>query len=133
MSFPVHVLKLINSAFASFQGKPENSEKAESSQASEKKKLKKKESKKQSKETDKKTLSKKDKKAKKITKKEKKEKPKVTQDNPYGADNMFHIDVNDPGAMEKVMAQIKQATQEHTAEHYRKQEEKGNSAEKDEL
>lgn len=76
-----------------------------------------------------KTLSKKDKKSKKV-KKDKTKKKKV--ENKKDPVDFFQLDLNDPDSMNKVMAQIQEATKEHTKEFYRKKEEEETIKEEEE-
>ncbi len=78
-----------------------------------------------------KTLSKKDKKAKKVKKQAKKEKP-MEQIKKAGGD-VFQVDINDPDSMSKVLAQIKQVTEDHKKDFYQKQAEEDGKKSKDEL
>ena len=81
-----------------------------------------------------KTLSKKDKKSKKVKKGKDKESPdkKKVEDKTKGSVDFMQLDLNDPDSMYKVLAQIKEATTEHTKEFYRKKEEEETKKEEDE-
>ena len=77
-----------------------------------------------------KTLSKKDKKSKKVKKDKKKE--KKSEEKKKAPIDYLQLDLNDPDSMNKVMAQIKEATEEHTKEFYRKKEEEETRKEEEE-
>lgn len=75
-----------------------------------------------------KTLSKKDKKNKKSkkdnkSKKEKKVNKKEDKKKAAASPEMMHVDINDPDALNRVLAQIQQTAKDHSSEFYRKQEE----------
>ena len=75
-----------------------------------------------------KTLSKKDKKSSRT----KKEKSRKVEDKKKDPVDFLQVDLNDPDSMNRVMAQIKQATQEHTNDFYRKKEEEETQREEEE-
>ena len=81
-----------------------------------------------------KTFSKKDKKPKKVKKGDNKKShdKKKVEDKKKGSVDFLQLDLNDPDSMNKVMAQIKEATTEHTKEFYRKKEEEETNSEEDE-
>ena len=75
-----------------------------------------------------KTLSKKDRKSKKA--KKEKSKSKAVEEKKKSPVDYFQLDLNDPDSMNKVMAQIKEATDDHSKEFYSKREKE--EAEKEE-
>jgi len=77
-----------------------------------------------------KTLSKKDRKPK-ASKKEKKRNKNVDEKKKDPVD-FFQLDVNDPDSVNKVLAQIKEATEDHSKEFYRKKEEEETRKEEEE-
>ena len=77
-----------------------------------------------------KTLSKKDRKPK-ASKKEKNKDKNVDEKKKDPVD-FFQLDVNDPDSVNKVLAQIKEATEDHSKEFYRKKEEEETRKEEEE-